>query len=197
MYVSATLPYTPEILAHFIARYNAENWPVAIIAALLTVAALWLCLRADRSATRFIGILLALFWGWTGCAFYLTGFAAYDFLAPIYGWAFIAEAALLAVGFTLRAPFVVSLRLTPAAVFGLALLFAALMAYPAAMVAYEGSWASYRFVGLTPVATSLFTLGVLALGEGGGKVRASLAVLPALHLIAAAASAVVTLHAPG
>src|SRR3546814_16601196 len=55
-----------------------------------------------RSSRRAFGVILAAGWLWCGLVFFLSHWAQLDFMAPVYGGAFLLQAALLLFAPTLR-----------------------------------------------------------------------------------------------
>lgn len=183
------LPYDAEILFAFHAQLNRALWPLPLVAPLLAALALLLALRprllpgAGAAGGRIVAALLALGWAWVGWAYFLEGFALYNFAAPAYGALFLLQAALLLWSGTLRG--------SPGLGFagdrsardafhwaGLLLALLALLACPLAGPLAGGGWAAAPLVGLMPGPTVLFTLGLLLLAESRGTLP--LAVLPVL-----------------
>jgi len=189
MYISATLPYSAEALAAFIANYHASIWPVQIAAALLALAALYGLFRVFAHASRVIGLILTLFWGWTGYLFYIREFSSLSFLAALYGGFFLLQAVML-FGFTViadRLDFQVTRNRKEWAGFSLILL--ALLIYPTAIAWYEGQWSSVRLVGVTPLATTFYTLGFVTLAKTGLRIKIILSLIPLLHVLASCITA--------
>ena len=179
-------PYDAEVLASFYALYNAAVWPAQAIALALAVAALWLGVAPRRGSGRVIGALLTAGWLWCGLVFHLYHFADLDFMAPVYGWVFVAQAALLAwvsIGRGLDLKF----RADACGLAGLAVAVVAVFGLPLISGVTGAGFASARVVGLAPGPTVLFTLGLLMLAEG--RRRWLLMVIPLLWCAVAGLSA--------
>ena len=88
-------PFDAEVLASSYALYNAAVWPAQVFALALALTAVWLTLSPRRWGGRAIGTILAAGWLWCGFVFFLQHFARLDFMAPVYGWAFVVQAMLL------------------------------------------------------------------------------------------------------
>ncbi len=158
-------PYDAEVLALTYAQYNAAAWPGQPVALLLALAALGLAAWPRRGGGRIIGAILAAFWLWCGLVFFPRTMAPLDFMAPVYGWVFVFQAALLAWALVWRRR---TFRFRPEAASGAALAIAAgaLFGLPALSVFGGAGWAGARIVGLAPGPTVLFTLALLLLTEG-------------------------------
>ena len=179
-------PYDAEVLASFYALYNAAVWPAQAIALALAVAVLWLGVAPRRGSGRVIGALLTAGWLWCGLVFHLYHFADLDFMAPVYGWVFVAQAALLAwvsIGRGLDLKF----RADTCGLAGLAVAVVAVFGLPLISGVTGAGFASARVVGLAPGPTVLFTLGLLMLAEG--RRRWLLMVIPLLWCAVAGLSA--------
>lgn len=179
------LPYTAEVLASFVAHYHEAIWPVQIIAVFLVLAALYGAFRPNSVTDRLIGLILTVFWTWTGYVFYIREFSSISFLAPIYGGFFLFQAALI-VGFSvirhdLRFRYTNHWK----GRVGLVCLVLALIGYPLAVGIFEEQWASLRLVGITPVPTILFTLAFLLMADAEIFRKLILTVIPILSLLAA------------
>lgn len=170
------LPYDAEVLFAFHAQLTAPFWPYVLAGPLLGLAALGMALRpvAGRNSGRGVLLLLALGWAWVGWLFFLQGFARFDFLAPLYGWAFLLQALLLAANALVGRP-AFGARARFAGV-GAALALLALFAWPLAGPLYGGGWPAAPLAGIMPGPTALLTLGLLLTAEGRGRLH--LALLP-------------------
>jgi hypothetical protein len=181
------LPFTAEILFSSFEQYNRALWPLPIVAPALALVALPLALRPVRHGDRSIGALLALAWLWVGLGYFILHFAAFDFVAPIYGALFVLQGLLLGWSAVVRSR--LALRF-PRDLFGwcgLAIALAAALAWPLADALLGQGWASARVVGLAPGPTAAFTLGMLLLCAG--RTPLLLAVIPLLWTLIAGAVA--------
>ena len=184
-------PYDAEVLGSIYAQYNAAVWPAQPVALLLALVAVWLCVPPRRGSGRGIGLLLAAGWLWCGLVFFRGHLAAFDFMAPVYAWAFVAQAALLLWGLVARDT-LLCFRPTVAGWAGLAVMVVALFGLPAISglaTADSGAfgWAAARVVGVAPGPTALFTLGLLLLAEG--RWRWALMVIPLAWCVVAGVTA--------
>ena len=177
-------PYDGEVLASIQAHYNAAIWPAQAVALALALVALWLAVPPRRGSGRLIGCLLAAAWLWCGLVYFLQHVAPYDFMAPIYGWLFIAEALLLVWLLVWRdIPLLFRPGLREAC--GLSAAVFALFGLPLIDGLGAGGYAATALVGLAPGPTALFTLGLLALAPR--RFALPLMILPLLWCLAAGA----------
>jgi len=180
------LPYTADVLYAFLARYNDAIWPSPIVACVLGLAVMGMAARPFAGSDRLVSSILAAAWAWTGGVYFLAYFATFDFAAPIYGGAFIAQAVLVlwagVVGGRLR------FRWSRDAAGTIAVLLAAigLAAGPLFAIAAGRSWTAAPFFGTAPGPTAAFTFALLLIAR---PVRFSLAVVPLLWCLAGGATA--------
>jgi Family of unknown function (DUF6064) len=181
------LPFTAEILFSSFEQYDRALWPLPLLAPALALAILALALRPVRGGDRGIGALLALAWLWVGLGYFILHFAAFDFVAPIYGAFFILEGLLLGWSAVVRGRLGFRFREGLFGWGGLTLALAATLAWPLADALLGQGWASARVVGLAPGPTAVFTLGMLVLSAG--RTPLHLALIPLLWTLIAGATA--------
>ncbi len=171
------LPYDVAAFFAAMARYNAAWFPVPLLGVLLAVGALALVLRPpagrERFAARMIGLVLAAFALWVGVAHQLGLMATFNFMAPIYGWAWIVHGLLVAlvVAGLGRVRFA---RRDRWDALGLVLALAGLVGYPLAVVALGHDPRAVPLVGTAPAPTAVFTAGLALTARG----RAALVLWP-------------------
>src|SRR3546814_18754265 len=85
-------PYDAEVLASSYRLYNTAIWPAQPVALMLALAALWLAVAPRPWSRRAVGVILAAGWLWCGLVFFLSHWAQLDFMAPVYGGAFLLQA---------------------------------------------------------------------------------------------------------
>jgi len=88
------IAFSPEIFEGLFLRYQTETQPAAWIGLLGGLAVLWL---AHQGRWKWAGWVLAAGFFWTGWAFHLERYQDLNWAALYFGWAFIAESALLIV----------------------------------------------------------------------------------------------------
>lgn len=168
------LPFTAEILDALVGRYVVAVWPLPAVAPLLAMLALALMLRPVPGGGRGAAALLAAAWAGVGIDFHIRTVAAIDFLAPVYGGFFLAQAALLAWSGVWRGRLPAGFRGGATGWSGLAFALLAIAFYPLLALLAGRTWPSLPIVGVTPDPTAMLTLGLLLLA--GGR--------PPLHLLA-------------
>jgi len=159
------LPFTREQFFGIFVEYNAQAWPVPVVAYLLGFAMVALLLRPSRPAGRIIGGALAAMWIWTGIAYHAVHFSAINKAAYAFAGLFVLQGVLLLYFGVARDRLRFEMHVdtdTPSA-FGWALIAYALIVYP-----LVGLWNGHRLSGLpmfgiTPCPVTLFTFGVMLL----------------------------------
>lgn len=161
--LSDFLMFSPRTYWRLVAGYNRAMWPAQPLLLVAGAVLAWMAVKRP-SLRRATWIALALAWAWVGWAFHWERYAAINWAASYFAFAFAAETALLAG---------LALRSEPAAggshPSGLLLAHAGLL-YPLAAVALGRTLAESETFALMPEPTALVTLGLLlALRPGGWR----------------------------
>ena len=176
------IPFTPEVYFRLIERVNEAFWPWQLATVALGLAALVLALRGNHRAAL---IALAPAWVISALAFHFDFYAEINVAAPWFGWAFIAQAALLAL--VAGWPGARSLQSRPGPIrrtVGTGIAVLGIVAWPLLALVTGHGWGRSEVFGLHPDPTAIATLGIALLAANG--LRAVLAIaLPALWCIVA------------
>ena len=177
------LLFSPRVYWRLFALENEAHWPAQPVL-LAAVALLALCfIWGRRPSGRWLGPVLGAVWLWTGWQFVALRYGTVNWAAPTLAWGFYAEAALLAaLGLSGRLVF---LRRGRGAWFGIGLLAAAVLAWPAFAPLDGRSWRDAEVFAIAPDPTAVATLGLLALAERS-RWTALLCIGPALWLAVSA-----------
>ena len=108
---------------------------------------------------------MAAGWLWVAIGWHFLVFAGLNFMAPLYGAAFLGEGMLL-VWSTWRGRLAFRFRRDPCGWVGLALAVVAVAGYPWLDWFAGLDWAAVRVAGLAPCPTALLTIGLLLLADG-------------------------------
>ncbi len=181
------LSYTAEVLQSLIAHYNMAVWPGQLIAGSLMLLALLLLVFPRRWGGQAIAVILAAGWLWVGWVYYVVRLGSIDFSAPLYGGAFLLQGLLLLWTGVIRGALSWAPRLDLYGSVAMLLFLIAVFLLPASVWFQGTGWMQLRLVGLMPLPTVLFTVGVLLLTAG--KTPLHLTVIPLLWALAAAATA--------
>lgn len=180
--LSDFLMFSPRTYWRLVELYNRELWPVQPV--LLVLGALGLLLAWRARFTPLVPMVLAAAWLWTGWAFAWQRYAPINWGAQYLALACVVQAGLLLVLPLLRAPAEPRLRSRRT---GAALTVAGL-AYPLTALAWGRPLAQAESWGLMPDPTALVTLGLVLMLPLARGLRAALAAIPLLTLLAGAAT---------
>lgn len=159
--------------------YNAEIWPLQVVALVLGGLIPVLAASADVQRRRAAAALLALAWCWVGWGFHFSHYATINWAAPWFGAAFVLEAGLLLWIGVVRGALVFRPRTDLSSRIGLALFVFALVGYPMLELALGRPWTQLGVFGTSPDPTVLATLGmVLMTGAVRGARLATLLAVP-------------------
>ncbi len=161
-----SLPYSIEVFFAAMAEYNRLWFPeagllVLAMAVVFALAARPLPRRPEASA-RLVGALLAAAWVWVGAAHQMQHMATLNFLAPIYGRAWIVQGALIALSCTILGRVRFRFSGDTRGRTGLVLALFGLIGYPLAVLSLGYDWRAVPLAGLAPEPTAIFTAGILA-----------------------------------
>ena len=164
------IPFGPaEFLAVF-ARYHAAVWPAPLVLLAIGLAMPAVARRRSMGAARLVLGALALLWAWMGAVYHLGFFRAINPAALIFGGMFLLQASLFAAAAVGRSVPRFGRPLDARSITGFVLLAYALLICPAlGAMAGHGYPAGPSF-GL-PCPTTIFTFGLLLLGEGALRLR--------------------------
>jgi len=162
------LSFSAEVFQSFLAQYNRSIWPGQIVGSLLALLAIGIVLRPRARifrhlGNRAVGIVLAIFWLWTGVCFFYLEMSAINFAAPAIGLVFAFEGLLLLAwavfGRANTAPNPTGAGTRSVGI----LLIAAGLLWPVVESLAGVPIDSIRSLGTTPLPTVLVTLGLLML----------------------------------
>lgn len=156
------LPFTRDQFFGVFAAYNAAVWPAAIAAYPVALTAVALAWRGAPQAGRVVAAVLALMWGWVGIVYQGLFFTPINPMARIFALAFVIQALLLAYhawkGCGLE--YGPRTRLRTAA--GAAMMFYALVLYPAIGFLVGERYPAIPLFGVAPCPLLIFTFGLFA-----------------------------------
>lgn len=156
------LPFTIEQFLEVFVRYNTLIWPIQIGLYALALVGIWLLFSRKPVASRWIILLLAGLWAWTGVVYQWISFTAINPAAYLFGLFFVIQAGLfLWAGFgrdSLRFGDVSRPRTLVAAM----LIGYALVVYPLLGLAFGHVYPASPTFG-APCPTTIFTFGMFFL----------------------------------
>lgn len=138
--------------------YNADIWPLQLVALLAGAAILLLMRGRQRFSGHAIAVILAACWLWIAWAFHWQRYATINWAANYFAVAFAVEALLLLLSHNrLRFDSLNSGR----ARFGVAILLFALLVQPLIGLLVHRQWTQIEVFGVTPDPTAVATIGLL------------------------------------
>ena len=158
--LSDLILFSPRTYYRMFELYHQEIWPAQLVAVALALAILVLIRRDDEWRGPVIAGLLAACWLWVAVMFHVRRYATINWAARYFAVLFVAQAALLVWDGVLRRRLTFR-RSAESAWFVLGLLLIATAIPPLVGRATGRTWSQVEFVGLTPDATAIATLGIL------------------------------------
>ena len=173
------LPFDLAVFFAATARANAAWFPLPLVGLALALAAVALVAHPpagrERLAARLVGLVLATFALWVGAVQQLRVMATFDFMAPLYGWAWIAHGVVVAVVVS-GLGLVRFARRDRFDAVGIALVLLGTVGYPLAVLALGQDWRALPLAGAAADPTAIVTAGLALTARG----RARLLLLPLL-----------------
>ena len=177
-------PFLPEVYFRLFVRLNQNVWPAHLLTVLAGLGALWL---AWRGRGRWVGVILCAGWALVGWAYHLDMYANLNWAGTYFGWAFVAQGAiLLAYGLLGRLDRQPDQSLGGPGWMGLALAVFGLVIYPLLIPLTGRQWAGVEVFGIAPNPTAIATLGLVLLAR---RTRWLLLLIPVLWSVVAGATA--------
>ncbi len=186
------LMFSPETYARLFELTNQDLWPAQIVMLGAGLVILALTLRGPDWRGRAIAALLAAAWGLVAWGYFFERYAQINLAAPVFGWGFVAQAALFAGSAALGRLTFDAPRSLPANA-GLILFIYALVLQPLTGALLGYPVAGLELFGIAPDPTALATLGLLLAAD---RIRWELFVIPVLWC-AITGITLSTMNAPG
>jgi len=159
------LPFTAEQFFGVFRAYNTSVWPAQVfLLALALLAVIFIGLRRSWSGVA-VSAVLAFLWVWLGAVYHMGFFARINPVAYGFGALSIVGGILFAWQGVIHRRLSFAFDNSFRAVSGLALLMFALIGYPIWATLVGHAYPELPTFGL-PCPTAIFTIGVLALGDG-------------------------------
>lgn len=159
------LPYSWDVYLDVMSAYNADWFPLPLLATLLALALTGQLFRNPRSPVtlKITVVFLIVSWGWVGWGFQWQVMTSLDFSAPLYAMGWGLQAVILA--WLLRHAWRASPPepVQPPSKAGLSLALFGLIGYPLIYGLVSGNWHAIPLVGFMPDTTALVTVGLLLL----------------------------------
>jgi len=170
---------TSETLLEIFATYNAQIWPMQIVAYLLGIG-LFLAIRKNGLSNRIIPVILAFFWLWVAFMFWLpAGQQGFWIAYPLLG-IFVIQG-LLFLGQVLRPRLGFGFQANLLSWSGIFFVLYALIGYPLFGMLIGHNYPQAPPFGLTPCPLVAYTFGLLLLSDR--KVPKTLLVIPLFYAL--------------
>lgn len=159
------LPFTTAQFVAVFARYNAAIGPIPLVAYALAAASVYFSFVPRPWSDRFIGLVLAGLWAFTGVGYHLLSFSAINPAARLFGALFVVQAVLLAIAALRgRLHFRFSAREFRSRM-GLVMVAFSAIVYPLLGMAQGHGYPNGPAFGVTPCPLVIFTFGMLMLTD--------------------------------
>jgi hypothetical protein len=157
-------PFSVEQFFHVFRNYNESVFPIQVIFYLTGAFALILVIKPTAKSNRIISGILAIFWLWMGIVYHLVFFSAINKAAYFFGAAFILQGILFSKSGVFQNKLSFKFHTDVFGITGVALVFFALVVYPALGMFLGHNYPSSPTFGL-PCPTTIFTFGILLLSD--------------------------------
>lgn len=159
------MPFTVDQFFHVFVQYNTVIWPVQLLAYLLGALVVVSLIKPSRTSDIAILLILAALWAWNGIAYHLLSFAPINPAARIFAAFFVLEAVLLAAVPLHTTETVFERRSVSVTAVSAALIIFSMLLYPLWAQVADHRYPAVPMFGVTPCPTTIFTIGVLILGD--------------------------------
>ena len=155
------IPFTVEQFFDIFGTYNTAIWPAQIFAYVLGALAIILAVKDDKTYSKIISGILALFWVWIGIFYHFMNFSVINPVAKGFGLVFVLQGILLLLAGTISNKLSFQFRIKPLPVIGGCFILYAMVIYP-----LFGSYLGHEYpkapmFGVAPCPTTIFTFGLL------------------------------------
>ncbi|QIB51804.1 DUF6064 family protein [Pseudomonas sp. OIL-1] len=152
------IPFTADVYLRLLERMGETFWPLHLLTLALGAAALVL---AFKGHTRLACLLPAPLWAFVAIAFFMQRYAELNWAGGYVGYAFIAQAVLLAlIGLTGFGLDTTPRRTSPPVVIGAAITLFGLVILPLMALLTGSSWYQAQVFGIHADPTAITTLGL-------------------------------------
>ncbi len=170
------LPFTREQFYGVFVDYNAQAWPMQVVAYVVGLGLLALLLRPSRAAGRVAAAGLAALWAWTGVAYHALHFSAINRAAYLFAALFVVQALLLLYFGVVKDRLHIEAGVGRRQALGWVLIVYALAVYPLIGLWSGHRWSELPMFGITPCPLTIFTFGLLL--QTAASVPRALLVVP-------------------
>jgi len=191
--LSDFLLFAPRTYWRLFELMNEALWPAQVLAVLVGAALIALARIGGAGPARAAAVLLALAWVAVTWFFFLARYATINWAAEYMAWGFGAQALVLLAAAAPRGFLAYASPPSVRVRIGRAMIYAAVLLYPALAGIVGREWRQAETFGLSPDATALAALGFALLLPG--RARALLMPLPVLWCLVGGVT-LYTMNAP-
>ena len=159
------MPFSVVTFFDVFARYNEAIWPLQTFAYLAGLLVLAVLFRTSRLSTIIIISALAAMWAINGIGYHWIFFTEINPVAPVFAALFVVQAVLLLAAPWLFSDLAFAVSRDARSLVGLAMIAFATLIYPAWGAFAGHSYPATPLFGVAPCPTTIFTVGVLLLGN--------------------------------
>ena len=165
--LSSFLLFSPRTYLRLHELYNADVWPLQLVALALGLVIVAFAAAARPWSGRTIALVLGLCWLFVAWTYHLRRYATINWAATYFAAAFALEAVLLA-WVALRTKVSLGDSRSVATRIGIGAVLFALFVQPLLGVLTGRAWSQSQFFGIAPDPTVVATLGVLVATQRSG-----------------------------
>jgi len=165
--------------------YNADIWPMQILAAACGAVIALLVWRLPSGHGKVVSVLLAACWLWVAWAYHLQHYATINWAAHYYALGFAIQAAFLVWIGVIRGGLAFQSQSLVIRYVGFGLYLFALLVQPLLALLTGRNWRQAEFFAVAPDPTAIATMGLLVIAN---KRRCWLLIIPILWCIISAAT---------
>jgi hypothetical protein len=160
MNAKAILPFTLQEFVDVFAVYNLAVWPAILVAYVLGTLTIISVLRPSVLHSRFVAVVLAAMWAWSGIAYHWLYFGTINQAALLFGAAFVGQS-IIFLRTAWRGEFLLSFRPNASGLIGISMIFYAALIYPVLGLIAGHHLTELPMFGVTPCPVAIFTFGCI------------------------------------
>lgn len=164
MHTSAITPFTLQEFVSVFAAYNLAVWPAILVAYVLGALTIILVLRPSKQHSRFVAVVLATMWAWSGIAYHWLYFSTINQTALLFGAAFVGQS-IIFLRAMWRGQLLLSFRPNASGFIGISMILYAAVIYPVLGLIAGHHLTELPMFGVTPCPVTIFTFGCILLTE--------------------------------
>ncbi len=161
-------PFTTEQFFEVFKNYNSGIFPTQIFLFFLGLLLFFLVTSKIKRKNNYIGVILGLFWIWTGLVYHIIYFTEINKVALVFGSMFILEGIFILIETFRKNSFEFTFKKGTDGYTGYFIMFFGLILYPLIGYLTEGDPKTVISLGL-PCPSTIFTFGLFILSSSSLK----------------------------